>query len=594
VIGLSGRSTGRERDARGAGAVRRLAATAGLLLAGALLCPLTSAAATPADTAATHALLQARIEFDRAYLQDTPARQASIRRLASGIGRECHGVLSGEGAEPGTSGPPTPGSRRMQGESERRARQRTTIADELSSALSAAGDQASRAAIEAYAAATDSLSWSDPRIAPLVHANSAAALEIVTAGPADTCADMKAWAQSGYSLLSPASKAFAATRVARAEQRGAPDSLSVLLRPSESAAERAQLRLDSALRRKLTASDQSFVRIYSRLQRALGAPQSSFEERESKPVLGRGRTHSGETYTLRSGSEDESGNSSCRHPGWIELTESAAQNGRPSIGSGSSLCLSARGKSSLSTGCGEDVATVTLVVPHDIVSVRLRLSDGSTITSKVVRIPAKDGGPSGVYEQALRGYTPYPVSLAELDARAHVVRRLRLAPEGRCKKEADAGPKFVTLVSGQAPGGLRFTIQGVLVAFGQAQRAFNLSATLGAGGTHGEDSAESRLPKSFDWSLASECAPHPAALIYGILAAPGDSVLARTPEGLVPLAKLELAANLGADGPLVYGAFAAIPSELIVRRADGTTLYSESLAAKAAEETEYCEGLADG
>jgi hypothetical protein len=35
------------------------------------------------------------------------------------------------------------------------------------------------------------------------------------------------------------------------------------------------------------------------------------------------------------------------------------------------------------------------------------------------------------------------------------------------------------------------------------------------------------------------------------------------------------------------------PSELVVRRSDGTTVYAESLAAKATEETEFCEGYAE-
>jgi hypothetical protein len=45
---------------------------------------------------------------------------------------------------------------------------------------------------------------------------------------------------------------------------------------------------------------------------------------------------------------------------------------------------------------------------------------------------------------------------------------------------------------------------------------------------------------------------------------------------------------------LLYGVFRAVPSELIVRRSDGTTLYTESLSAKAREETEFCEGYAEG
>ena len=51
--------------------------------------------------------------------------------------------------------------------------------------------------------------------------------------------------------------------------------------------------------------------------------------------------------------------------------------------------------------------------------------------------------------------------------------------------------------------------------------------------------------------------------------------------------------RLNAGGPLFYGVFATTPTELVVERADGSTLYTESLAVKAKEEAEYCEGYAE-
>jgi hypothetical protein len=81
--------------------------------------------------------------------------------------------------------------------------------------------------------------------------------------------------------------------------------------------------------------------------------------------------------------------------------------------------------------------------------------------------------------------------------------------------------------------------------------------------------------------------------VYGILRAPGDSVLARTPSGLVQLTKVPISAHLQSGGPLAYGVFAALPSELIVRRSDGTVLYAESLAKQGREQTEFCEGYGE-
>jgi hypothetical protein len=90
-----------------------------------------------------------------------------------------------------------------------------------------------------------------------------------------------------------------------------------------------------------------------------------------------------------------------------------------------------------------------------------------------------------------------------------------------------------------------------------------------------------------------ECQPHEFAIVYGILSPPGDSVLARTPAGLVPLTKVAIAADLHSGGPLVYGVFSTLPSELVVLRSDGSTLYSESLATKGKEEAEFCAGYAE-
>jgi hypothetical protein len=51
-----------------------------------------------------------------------------------------------------------------------------------------------------------------------------------------------------------------------------------------------------------------------------------------------------------------------------------------------------------------------------------------------------------------------------------------------------------------------------------------------------------------------------------------------------------IAPDLHPGGPLVYGVFSTLPSELIVQSSDGSTLYTESLAAKGKEEAEFCEG----
>lgn len=62
---------------------------------------------------------------------------------------------------------------------------------------------------------------------------------------------------------------------------------------------------------------------------------------------------------------------------------------------------------------------------------------------------------------------------------------------------------------------------------------------------------------------------------------------------LVSLTKVELAASTHVPGPLFYGVYPTPPTEIVVERSDGSVLCTESLAAKATEETEFCEGYAE-
>jgi len=66
--------------------------------------------------------------------------------------------------------------------------------------------------------------------------------------------------------------------------------------------------------------------------------------------------------------------------------------------------------------------------------------------------------------------------------------------------------------------------------------------------------------------------------------------MARTPQGAVALNVIPLEARMHAKGPLVYGVFSALPSELTVLGANGSSLYTEDLRAKATEAAQFCEG----
>jgi hypothetical protein len=195
--------------------------------------------------------------------------------------------------------------------------------------------------------------------------------------------------------------------------------------------------------------------------------------------------------------------------------------------------------------------------------------------------------------QAINGTRTFAVSLTELDAAGGVVLEVKLKPH-RCRKEPTAsGPKFVNLATGTTSSGEEFTIEGAVVHFGHGHTSFSLSLGLASSshGSGGEATIGSEKPKAFSWQLGMECQPHEYAIVYGILAAPGASVEARTSTGLVPLTTVAIAPDLHSSGPLVYGVFSTLPSELVVLGSDGSALYTESLAARGKEEAEFCEGF---
>jgi hypothetical protein len=557
------------------------------------LLALSGTAAATSDTAATRAYLQSVYALDQATLHNAPASRAAVTTLARRMGNECRGVLAGAPKE--DEGPPSQHTEtpRARGERERSFIQMQTIQEELFLTTFSANYQPDRAAIEAFAGQVAPLSWSDPRIAPLVHFQSNGLQGLPLPPTVNVCADMKAWAQSGYHRLSLASREFEAAQKSRSEGIRPRGSIKALLKPYEGPSERALIRRTEALHPKLTDAFTVFARVVMRLDRTLGLPRDEQEEREREPVLGRGTTHAGTTFIVHSETSGDHLRASCHHPVAYDFEERSKKSS-----SGSAVCLGARAERQPSGMCGGGVESIAAVVPASVRTVRLLLSNGQAISSRVVRIPPRYGGPRGLYLQAVRGYSPHPVSITELDRNGHVV-AVRKLDDIRCQRESPtSGPTFVTLATATAPGGQTFTLNAIIVHFGRGQSSFNLAPPFSLhstedGSSDGAIGGEPK-PKAFSWSVGWECPPHEVSVVYGILSAPGDSVLARTPEGLVPLTKVPIAAHFHSGGPLVYGAFATLPSELIVRRSDGSTLYSESLLARGKEDAEFCAGYAEG
>ena len=97
--------------------------------------------------------------------------------------------------------------------------------------------------------------------------------------------------------------------------------------------------------------------------------------------------------------------------------------------------------------CPGDRVAIEAIVSAPIRKIRVRLADGHTLSSRVVRIPTRDGGPLGVYFQAVPASGARPVSLIELDAHARKLGRTHnLQSHSSCKSGATSEERSSTNV----------------------------------------------------------------------------------------------------------------------------------------------------
>ena len=551
------------------------------------------AAASSSDAQATHAYLLAKFRLATALLHAAATARDAKSAAARQIARECPGVVSGMPQEPSRFPAPPP---RVRGESARLTQQKQTIKGELGAALAQPGERSDRPAEEAYAAEVRPLSWSNPAIASALGAK--AMREGVSAPAPPFCADARAWAQSGYRALSATSRKFEASEAARRRNSelkaerylGTLLKLSTLLKPYENASDRALIRKTNAVESKLLANGEAGLRTFLGLARIVGFPHAETEEPPKRITLGHGRTAAGTRFQV-SGSGPLSTPGSCHRWATVAYTRPDAPEVLSVGGPNNPICLSPPQYRHPEVFCEAGIETIQTAVPASVRSVRLVLADGRTTQSRVVRIRRRDGGPAGIYAQEIRGSTSHAVSLVELDAGGGVVLTVKLS-RYRCvkpRKEPEERLTGTKLASGRTPEGETFTIS----TFGSFNDEPSLSVNTGVDPGLNEPAIGLGASKAFPWSLQIGCAPHPYAILYGILAPPGESVVAQTPQGPVALNVVPVQPRLHAKGPLVYGVFSALPSALTVLGADGSTVYTENLQAKATEATQFCEGYAE-
>jgi hypothetical protein len=363
------------------------------------------------------------------------------------------------------------------------------------------------------------------------------------------------------------------------------------LKPYENASDRALISKTNAVESKLLARAFAAVGTVSNLDRVVGFPKVGAENPKQIPV-GRGRTAAGTRFQVSTGSRLLGAPGSCRRSAAVFYTRPGAPEVLIEGGPNNPVCLSPPRYRHPEVFCEAGIETIQTAVPASVRSARLLLADGRTIESRVVRVPRRDGGPAGIYAQEIHGSSNHAVSLVELNTGEEVVLALHL-PRYHCVKprgQSETGlPTSTELATGHTPEGEPFTIS----AFGSFNGEPFLSVDTGVNPELNEIAIPPDVAKAFPWSLSIGCTPHPYAILYGILVPPGESVVARTPQGAVALNAVPVEPRVHAKGPLVYGVFSTLPSELTVLEANGSTVYTENLQAKATEAAQFCEGYAE-
>jgi hypothetical protein len=386
------------------------------------------------DMKATGAFLTAGYVLLQAELAQAPAAEAAVAQLANTIGSECAGVLQGAPPEP-----PTGSSfARSVGERTRQEEQLSALESELAEALFLSYQQASRQAWLAYAAALRPLHWSKSLINAEVHEH-VAELEAEMAAPVpNACADMKAWVASGYHTLAAGTKRLRTPQEKR-ERSGPTTPLESQLARYEGRAAKALIAKSRGLEKRLVHGLLALETITQQLDVTVGAARAEREPSFSyhppgSVVIGTGTTTVGDRYEVlllqparSSGHPEEEGECAPSRPVKLDLIVSGG-------GAGTSGCYSpSNAGRQPSLTCVRGLWEIDLQTLATATSVRLALSNGRTVTSDVAVVPRELGGPIGLYYQVVRGPSPLPLSLTELNAERKTLRVVKLHPFKGCK-----------------------------------------------------------------------------------------------------------------------------------------------------------------
>ena len=510
------------------------------------------AVASSSDTQATHAYLIAQYKLATALLHETAAARGAESAAAAQIARGCPGVVSGMPQEPSLRPFPAP-LPRVRGENARFSEQKQTIEEELGAAVDR--ESLYLPAEEAFAAEVRQLSWSNPAIAAARsrdHVEAASRLR-----PRSTVLRRREGVDP--ERLSrpvgdqPGIRGFTSgTEELRAGRTFAGHAAEALREHSGSSADPQDQRLEN----KLLASAGAAVRTVFSLDRIVGFPRAGTEE--PKPIaVGHESTAAGTSFQVSSESGGLFDGRGCHRSASVYYSRPGAPEVLIQGGLNNPICLSPPQYRHPALFCEVGIETIQTAVPASVRSVRLTLANGRTIGSRVVRVSRRDGGPAGIYAQEIRGSTSHAMSLVELNAGGSIVLTVN------CRDTAvsnDAMHRRDSRRAQNSPAGAPQEENPSRSALSAVSTASLSSASdTGVDPELGEPAIGPGASKAFRWSLSIGCTPHPYAILYGILAPPGKSVVAQTPQGADALNVVPVEPRMHANGPLVYECSARCP-----------------------------------
>lgn len=201
------------------------------------------------DVAATNAYIHANYTLVQAARANLPASQAAINSLGERVAGECPLIAA-------------------KAPQDHNAEQ---LSDEVVGSLEVVGYEADRQSMLAFGHAIRRLRWSNSKLTRMVHAYAAKLEGFPTLGLPNICADVGAWATSGFHTLAPTTVAF--DKGFDAFSIEAEEVKLRLLRPYESATEASLLRRTKQLEAPLAEFEAEAVSDYSKILNSLKLPQ---------------------------------------------------------------------------------------------------------------------------------------------------------------------------------------------------------------------------------------------------------------------------------------------------------------------------------